>query len=95
MKTVERESGCQIVYLGGSPTQSVPKALIALKGAHVLTVTDAANGGDRGMIHFVVTGNRVRFYVDDQAAAQNGLAISSKLLSLALAVKPRGAEARP
>jgi hypothetical protein len=52
-------------------------------------VTDALPSGT-GMINFVIKDNRVRFTVDDEAAAQNGLAISSKLLGVALAVKPRG-----
>ncbi len=94
MKAADRTSGCHILYLGGSPTQSVAQGLAALRGAHVLTVTDAANGGERGVVHFVVEANRVRFHVDDQAAAQNGLAISSKLLSLALSVRPRAPERR-
>jgi len=38
----------------------------------------------------VVAANHVRFDIDEAAAAQGGVAISSKLLSLARAVKPRG-----
>jgi hypothetical protein len=37
----------------------------------------------------VIHDNRVRFEIDDAAAARNGLTISSKLLGLALSVKPR------
>lgn len=82
MKTVTGEAGCHIVFLsGGSPGDSG-------KLAHALVVTDSPGGG--GVINFVLRDKRVRFTVDDEAAAQNGLAISSKLLSVALAVKPRG-----
>jgi hypothetical protein len=35
----------------------------------------------------VVKDNRVRFDIDDEAAEQNALTVSSKLLSLALNVK--------
>jgi hypothetical protein len=52
----------------------------------VLTVTGAADAA-RGIIHFVVTGGRVRFFIDQSAAAQRGLAISSRLLALAVGVK--------
>jgi hypothetical protein len=55
----------------------------------VLTVTDSGAGGGAGIIDFVVRDNRVRFDINDEAAAQNGLVISSKLLNLALNVKPR------
>jgi hypothetical protein len=60
-----------------------------LRGSGTLVITDARAEG--GMIHFVVKDNRVRFTVDDEAAAQGGLTISSKLLNVALAVKARGA----
>lgn len=70
------------------------QALAAMKGAPVLTVTDeATHPADRGIISFVIADNHVRFDIDDAAAAQSGLVISSKLLSLAHAVKSRGPEA--
>jgi hypothetical protein len=49
-----------------------------------------ANGGARGIIEFVIENNRVRFNIDDQAAAANGLVISSQLLNLARNVRVRG-----
>jgi hypothetical protein len=42
------------------------------------------------MIHFQIASNRVRFHVDDRAAAAAGLGISSKLMALALSVRTRG-----
>jgi hypothetical protein len=84
---VDRSSGCHVVYAAGSSRQSVAEALQAVRGSPVLTVTDAAQGGARGMIHFVVFEDRVRFHIDAGQAAQSGLTISSKLLSLALSVK--------
>ncbi|WP_374577311.1 YfiR family protein [Phenylobacterium sp. J367] len=50
-------------------------------------MTDSTRGSTRGMIHFVVFQNRVRFHIDAQQASENGLAISSKLLALGLSVK--------
>ena len=56
----------------------------------MLTVTDAAVSRDeKGIVHFVIHDDRVRFEIDDRAAAENGLMISSKVLSLALSVTPR------
>lgn len=80
MRAVARDSGCHIVFFGGSARDE------GLRSA--LVVTDSPSGG--GVINFVLRDKRVRFTVDDEAAAQNGLAISSKLLSVALSVKPRG-----
>ncbi len=39
------------------------------------------------MIHFVIFEDRVRFHVDLGQASRSGVALSSKLLSLALTVR--------
>ncbi|MET0273200.1 MAG: YfiR family protein [Phenylobacterium sp.] len=84
---VDRDSGCQVLYAAGSARQSVAQALQAVRGTPVLTVTDAGRGATRGMIHFVVFADRVRFHIDADQAVQGGLSISSKLLALGLSVK--------
>ena len=62
----------------------------ALRGVGVLTVTDTGGEtADAGIINFVVKDNRVRFGVDDEAATENGLVISSRLLTLAIYVRPK------
>lgn len=89
LKSVGRDSGCHIAYLGGDVR--VATAVDGLRGGPVLVVTDGGGAStDGGAIHFVMKDNRVRFTIDEDAAAQNGLNISSKLLNLALSVKPRG-----
>jgi hypothetical protein len=88
LKTVSRESGCHIAYVGSEPRPGAVSA--SLRGSPTLVVTDAQTSAVGGAIHFVLRGNRVRFTIDDDAAAQCGLNVSSRLLSLALAVKPRG-----
>lgn len=91
LDSVDRTSGCAIAYLTGSARQPVPAALVALRGAPTLTVTDSRWSSARGMIHFQVAQNRVRFHIDDQAASESGLGVSSKLLALALSVRQRSA----
>ena len=91
LDSIDARSGCDIAYLAGSPQQSVAAALAALRSAPVLTVTDSQWSNVRGMIHFQIVQKRVRFHIDDRAAAQSGLAISSKLLALALTVNERAA----
>lgn len=82
-------AGCHIAYIGGSRTESVTQALTAFNGAPVLTVTDQDMGRARGAIHFVLQNRRVRFHIDDDVAARNRVAISSKLMRLALSVRQR------
>jgi hypothetical protein len=56
-----------------------------VRGGPVLTITDAAlQSGAKGVVHFVIRNGRVRFELDEAAAAQNGLVLSSKLKALAV-----------
>jgi hypothetical protein len=89
LRVVDDGSGCHIAFLAGTSSQSVAEALEVLKDSPVLTVTDSARSSAKGIIHFVLNDNRVRFEIDDVAAARKGLAISSKLLSLAVLVRRR------
>ena len=90
LPAVDSDSGCHVLYTSGSVAQSVSQGLAAVQGKPVLTVTDSPPAaGAKGIVNFVLADNRVRFEIDNQAAAKNGLLISSKLLSLAVSVKPR------
>lgn len=79
--------GCDILFAGGSSTQTIGETLALARGRPTLTVTDSARGPSRGMIHFVVFEGRVRFHIDAAAASQAGLKIDSRVLALALTVK--------
>jgi len=84
------ESGCHLVFLpAGTDPALVQGVLDAARGHPVVTVTDSGLKA-HGVISFVIQDNHVRFDIDDALAAEGGLAISSKLLGLARAVKPRG-----
>jgi len=74
---------CQILFVAGDETEEDLRAI-----AHdpILTVTDRARGSTGGMIQFVMVGGRVRFAINQAAAQDSGIAISSKLLGLALSV---------
>jgi hypothetical protein len=84
---LEPNSGCQIVYVSGGPAQPQAQALEAVDTAPVLTVTDEARGEARGIVHLLINGGKVRFSIDSAQAQESGLAISSKLLALAVAVR--------
>jgi hypothetical protein len=84
--TPEAAAACHILYIGqGGATMA--SALEAMPGR--LTVTDAAVAPRRGMVHFVVSDNRVRFHIDQGAASRSRLTLSSRLLNLALSVQGR------
>jgi hypothetical protein len=79
---------CDVVYIGEQGSD----ALRATSGYPILTVTDeTAPAPEQGVIHFVIRDNRVRFEINEAAAARQGLGISSKLLKLAVPpAAPRG-----
>lgn len=79
-------SSCHVAFVQGSSPNATAAALTALAPYPVLTVTDQRAGAVRGMIHFTVAGNRVRFFINSGAATQRGLEVSSRLLSLAVEV---------
>ncbi|HEY7903045.1 MAG TPA: YfiR family protein [Casimicrobiaceae bacterium] len=84
-----RDAGCHVLYIATRQDTATLEALRAARGLPLLTVTDTRNGdAARGIIAFVIVDNRVRFDIDLAAAAQNHLAISSKLLNLAARVRP-------
>lgn len=85
LETIAAIADCNIAYLGGSPKQSVAAALDTVKGAPIFTVTE--DGARNGMISFKMQAGKVRFRVDQVAANQSGLPISSKLLNLAISVR--------
>lgn len=78
---------CHVAFVAGTKQQPVGQLLAAIGRRPILTVTDASNGGQRGMIHFSIQSGRVRFFIDQGAAQQRGLNISSRLLALAVGVK--------
>lgn len=89
LPSVGADSDCDLAYVAGSREQSVAAALRSVRGKPILTVTDQASGGDRGMIHFIVQDNRLRFHIDAATATASGLSLSSKFLALAISVRGR------
>ncbi|HEV2817491.1 MAG TPA: YfiR family protein [Allosphingosinicella sp.] len=82
-------AGCHLAFVHGAAPTDTARLLLALRAQPVLTVTDGRAGPQRGMIHFTIVGGRVRFFIDEAAAAERGLSISSRLLALAAGVRQR------
>jgi len=80
-------ANCQIAFISHPASQSTRQALDAVSGKPVLTVIDSTAPDRGGIVQFVIRQGRVGFEINAAAAAHNHLTISSKLLSLALAVR--------
>ncbi len=83
--------GCSILYISGSESGRLNKILSVVQEAPVLTVSDIPDFvQEGGMIQFVLRDGRVRFEVNLAPAQSNGLALSSELLKVAVAVRRGG-----
>ena len=89
MADADGAAGCHLAFVRGGSPEETTRLLAALAAHPILTITDAAAGQPRGMVHFVIAHGRVRFFVDEAAAAERGLIISSRLLRLAIGVRQR------
>jgi YfiR/HmsC-like len=72
---------CNILFISRTAMGELPKILQALAGRSVLTVYDAEEVDQRGvMIRLVTRSSRIRMQIDVAAAKAANLVISSKLL---------------
>ncbi len=80
----QHAEGCHILFIGLAERKRIPAILTGVRGLGILTVGETpefiANGG---VVDFKLEDGRVRFEINLEAAEQEQLRISSKLLSLA------------
>ncbi len=80
----QQARSCHILFIALSEKTQLKPILDSLRGTSVLTVGDTKGFTERGgMINFVLDNDRVTFEVNQRAAEEAGLKISSKLLSVA------------
>lgn len=82
-------TNCEIVFVCTSEKQRLPAIISCLKSNCVLTVGEMDGFTESGgIINFVIRANKVRFEINDDAAKNARLKISSKLTSLAVRPAP-------
>ena len=85
----EQLGGCSLLYVADSGRDEIRNALERVRGKSVLTVgeTDAfVRGG--GMVALINTGDHIRIEVNLDAVQRAGIRISSRVLNLAIIVRP-------
>jgi hypothetical protein len=89
MNSMAEYAPCHILFVVGSGNaEQKAQALERLRGTSVLLVGEEPNFTEHGgTINFFFDENRIRFEINAEAAKQDQLKISSKLLSLAKLVK--------
>jgi hypothetical protein len=80
-------NGLHVLFVSRAMSAAAPEAMAAAHGRPVLTVTELDPDGPTGMINFVIVDDKVRFDVQLPTAAQSGLKISVRLLSVARRVE--------
>ena len=84
----ESARDCQILFVGATESKHLRSLLENLKPMGVLTVGEVQGfAADGGVINFKLDDGRVHFEINVDAAEQERLHISAKLLSLAQIVK--------
>lgn len=79
---------CHILFISTSEEKNLTSIMRKLDGASVLTVTENEKVFEPGvMINFVMQNDQIRFEINNAAARQAGLKVSSKLLVLATKTK--------
>lgn len=77
-------TNCHILFISASEKARLPEILESLRNTTVLTVSETDGFTEAGgMINFFLEGKKNRFQINDTAAKNARLKISSKLLSLA------------
>ena len=85
-KNIDEIKTCHIAFLNIIPPERhlFERALKKIRGTHVLTVADAANVTDFGvMIGMRISNDKIAFDVNHTVAQASNLEISAKLLRLA------------
>jgi len=83
-----KAGSCQILFVSSSERKRLRTILGGVRSSGILTVGEIESfTAEGGMINFTLERGRVRFEINLEAAEQEGLHISSKVLSLARLVK--------
>lgn len=79
---------CSMLYISSSEKEKLAQIIDAIKGLNILTVGDTKGYTEQGVIINLYTEKKkVRFEINNEAAKNAKLEISSKLLNLARIIK--------
>jgi hypothetical protein len=85
---IQPQCNCHILFVSASERKHFRSSTGVIRGSGILTVSETEGfAHDGGVINFRLEDGKVRFEINVDAAGQEQLRISSKLLSLARIVK--------
>lgn len=81
--------GVNVLFIGRDGSAALRRLAPAAQGRSILVVSDSDRGLEEGsVINLVVVDNRVRFEVSLEAAERSELKLSSRMLAVAMWVRP-------
>lgn len=84
VRDAEKSRSCQLLFINSSHDKHLQQILESLQNTSVLTVGESKGFVEQGgIINFINQNDRVQFQVNDKAARQAGIHISSRLLVVA------------
>jgi hypothetical protein len=87
VQNVEQSRRCQELFISSAAKQNPLPIIESLRGTTVVTVGETDGFVEEGgIINFILQDDRVHFQVNQRAASQAGIRMSSQLLSLATLV---------
>jgi hypothetical protein len=85
----EEIKNCHILFIKVPKPVKYKTILTSLKGKNILTIGEDPNFiNEGGMIRFMMVNNKIQFQINPDAAKEENIIISSKLLRLAEIVTP-------
>ena len=90
----EEIADCHILFISRSSKEILPEILSRTRHEPILTVSDTEGFAEDGvLINFYLTGDKIKFEINEKAVHASGLVMSYRLLSLARIVNQgRGKE---
>lgn len=83
-KNLEEIKACHILFINKAEINNLEDILASIKGKNILTVSDAGSFLKQGgMIRFITKDNKIHIQINPEAAKEDDLTISSKLLRVA------------
>lgn len=96
VKDAAEARSCDIAFISATEGDRLQGEVVELRGADVLTVSDAPRFlAQGGMIQFVLSANHVRFAVNLDSVKRTHLVLSSELLRVAVSVSGATGEVQP
>lgn len=86
--TPDEITDCHILFISSSNKEILSEILSYTRDKPILTVGDTERFAEKGvLVNFYLSGNRIKFEINEKAVHESGLVMSYRLLSLARIVE--------